>query len=465
MNEIYLYVLVRPEHESPEEASFEVFCTYENPVPEMNPDDFSHRFTWNDAQVNRQLPGLLRGAAKTRRRPHSPLEQLAQAMAQGVARGAEGLKHLLRGEGPADERRRIGEFLYHQLFLKAAGEKLDKAIADARDPSVEGDEVKLRLILDSPYLSIVPWECMYYPRQDEYLALVSEVALARFQPSQVNWRRHAVALPLRVLLVDSRSDWQATEYDLKLVLKHLEPYGDKLVVDLIRHPTMDSLRERLIGGEFHVVHFFAHVESEASGPYLVLPDEQGEGWYRGYFMQELRHLFAHSVRLLVLTPFEDMGRTWLGNLIGARAEEIGVPAVVTTQIELSGSQLADFAQAFYPALAEGQPVDRAAAAAQSALAHKGKGPVGAVALFLSTRDADAAVFDLVDETTPSAKDVAGVPSRDSVIDVIRQAVSVTGGSAVIGAEIDQLGDSDELDGYLEEEAEDEVNDAASVQQL
>jgi hypothetical protein len=445
MSERNLYVEVRPLYESPEEARFGVFVSEEGlprgvpsfygmePKSIANTPGFSHSFDWNPETVNRRLPGLIRGVVG------GFLEQMAQ-----------GLRRLLAREPLAGERREIGMILYEAIFREKAREKLEKAITDAR--AKEG-EIKLRLVLGSPSLNVIPWECLYYPPDNRYLVLLPEVSFSRFQPVDVAWRRLTLNPPLRVLLVDGRPRTPERLFGLPPLMDKLSQAEDKLEVDVIRPSGQNDLEEHLIGGDIHVVHFFAHMELQTNVAYLVLPEEgAGRIHDRAYRIRDLGYLFLGSdVRLLILTPCLPPDNMWLGNLIGARVEELGIPAVLTTQMGLSDSQTADFAENLYVALAEGQAVDRAVADAQRQLARSPRDPIGAFALFLSTPDGE--LFDLKTADEVHEADVAA--TRDSIISVIQQVGSVTSGSQVTGVSIDELWDSDAFDTYLEESALDE----------
>jgi hypothetical protein len=443
MSERYLYVVLRPLRETPDGATFGVLISEEG-VPYKIPSyygmeletlistpGYSHIFEWNYEEVNRQLPGLL-GRYANEGTGVNRVAGFLEYMAQG-------LRHLLKDDPFARKRHEIGSFFYEHVFRNEAGEKLKKAITDSRE---EHSELKLRLVLESPSLNPLPWECMFYQPESTYLGQLPEVTLARFRPSTVTWRQKKFTPPLKVLIVDGQQLSTERFFDLPLLMHRLDQATENLKIDLVRPTSRDHLEESIFSSDYHVIHFFTHLELGTNVSNLVLPEKGPEPdriQYRTYQIQELSRLFlGTNVRLMVLTPCVPSGNMSLGNLIGSRVEELGIPAVLVTQMRLSDTQIAQFSHSFYAALGEGQAVDRAVANAQKQLVMNQRGPVGAFALFLNTSDSELFGLKTADVV---ATDISA--TDESIISVIQQVESITGKAT--GVSIDTILDGNSFE--------------------
>jgi hypothetical protein len=160
-------------------------------------------------------------------------------------------------------------------------------------------------------------------------------------------------------------------------------------------------------------------------------------------MQSLTSLlYGSSVRVLAVTPVSSKGTPWDVNLFGARVQETGVPAVLTTQVEPSNESFSDFIQMMYSSLAKGLPIHDALSNAQQRLAVRPSEPLGAFALFLNTRDNQ--LFKLV---LPEEKEAQAW--RDAVLNAVQQIVNVAG-SKTIGMELEGYLDSPEFEQFVDQ---------------
>src|SRR5258708_26433849 len=93
----------------------------------------------------------------------------------------------------AKQYRELGDYLYNLVFAAKGGLALTAAIGKARN---EGTTLILRLVVGGAIINTIPWENIYYPPEDKFLALVPEVRMLRWFPSHLTWRRQKVVLPL-----------------------------------------------------------------------------------------------------------------------------------------------------------------------------------------------------------------------------------------------------------------------------
>ena len=345
---------------------------------------------------------------------------------------------LVPGRANARQYRELGEYLYNLVLAdkSLSSQKLAEALSKVRSQS--NTVLIVRLVLGGSFISTIPWENIDYPPENKFLALVPEVRMIRWLPSHVTWRRQKVVLPLKVLLVDCRKEEESGSFDPATLTPSLN-FGGILEAEVLRYDGQ-ALVKALSEKVFHVVHFFAQVEASADVPYLTLYEYAKIPIAFG--MQSLTSLlYGSSVRLLTLTPLSH-GAPWNVNFFGARLQEAGVPAVLTTQVEPSSEGFADFVQTMYSSLAKGLPVDEALNLGQQKLASRPADPVGAFALFMNSRDNQ--LFELVNR-----KEKEEEAWRDSVLNAVQQIVNVAG-SKTIGLEVEDLLKSPEFENFLTE---------------
>ena len=348
------------------------------------------------------------------------------------------LRLLLPRRTNARQYRELGEYLYNLVLAdkSISSQKLAEALSKARSQS--NTVLIVRLVLGGSFISTIPWENLYYPPENKFLALVAGVRMIRWLPSHVTWRRQKVVRPLKVLLVDCRQEEESGSFDPATLTPSLN-LGGILEAEVLSY-NGKALVKALSEKVFHVVHFFAQVEASADVPYLTLFEYTKIPITFG--MQSMTSLlYGSSVRLLTLTPLSH-GAPWNVNFFGARLQEAGVPAVLTTQVEPSREGFAEFVQTMYSSLAKGLPVDEALNLGQQKLASRAADPVGAFALFMNSRDNQ--LFELVNR-----KEKDEEAWRDSVLNAVQQIVNVAG-SKTIGLEVEDLLKSAEFENFLTE---------------
>jgi CHAT domain len=292
----------------------------------------------------------------------------------------------------------FGGKLYGAVFKDEVRDTLLSSLSQTRK---QGTGMRLRLRLtDTPELAELPWEFLYDPRLNRFLALSRRTPLVRYLDLPDPPRSLAVAGPLRLLvMISSPSDWPAldVEQEWSLLTGALAPQqeeGRVIVERLVA--TMSTLRERLRREQFHVFHFLGHGHYRPDWGDGVLVMEDRNGRSHEVTGDELGGLLNEydTTRLAVLNACEG-ARGGASDPFAGMAQSLiqqGLPAVVAMQFEITDAAAIIFAREFYGAIADGYSLEAAMAEARGAIRDEGN-PVEWGTPVLYSRATDGRLFD------------------------------------------------------------------------
>ncbi|MEO6456880.1 MAG: tetratricopeptide repeat protein [Chloroflexia bacterium] len=331
----------------------------------------------------------------------------------------------------ADAAKRFGEKLYDALFTADVRSALQSSLDQARqrgESSRGRVGVRLRLRLaDVPELAGVPWEYIYNPALNRFLALSTETPLVRYLDLPERIRPWKVVQPLRVLVMvagpsdyarlDVRQEW----LNLNTAVADLQQAG-LVQLDLLEAPTLTGLQRQLRQGDYHIFHFIGHgaFNRNASDGLLILQDDDGRG--RAVSGQDLAMLLHdHTpLRLAVLNACEGALSATDDPFAGVAQSLVqgGLPAVIAMQFEITDQAAIVFAHEFYRSLADGYPVDAALTEARKMVLTESRGSGlewGTPVLYM--RAPDGRIFNLQKRQQPTAvaqarADLASVPASE-----------------------------------------------------
>jgi len=325
-----------------------------------------------------------------------------------------------------DAAKRFGEKLYGALFTADVRSAMQSSLDQARQRSESSSGrvgVRLRLRLaEVPELAGVPWEYIYNPSLNRFLALSTETPLVRYLDMPERIRPVTVVQPLRVLVMvagpsdyarlDVRQEW----LNLNAAVADLQQ-ADLVQLDLLAVPTLSGLQRQLRQEDYHIFHFIGHgaFNRNAADGMLILEDEDGRG--RPVSGQDLAILLHdHTpLRLAVLNACEGALSASDDPFAGVAQSLVqgGLPAVIAMQFEITDRAAIVFAHEFYRALAEGYPVDAALTEARKMVLNESRGSGlewGTPVLYM--RSPDGRIFNLQKQQHPkgAAQAIATLPS-------------------------------------------------------
>ena len=337
--------------------------------------------------------------------PFSPLELENFVLKVGLARR--------RARGPGRPEgvplKDFGGKLYGAVFQDELREVLLRSISLTNGPGA-GLRLRLRLA-DAPELAELPWEFLYDPRLNRFLAQSRRTPLVRYLDLPDPPRPLAVDGPLRLLvMISSPAGYPLldVERELRLLTEALAEQQEegRVVVEHLA-ANMGTLRRRLRREEFHVFHFVGHglYRPDWDDGVLVMEDRHGQP--QEVTGEELGSLLNEydPTRLAVLNACEGARSSAHDSFAGVAQSLIqqGLPAVVAMQFAITDDAAITFAQELYAAIADGYPLEAALAEARRAIRDEGN-PTEWGTPVLYSRAPDGRLFDLtVQARIPAAE--------------------------------------------------------------
>ena len=300
----------------------------------------------------------------------------------------------------------FGGKLYSAVFQDELRDALQRSLSLARAQQA-GLRLRLRLA-DTPELAGLPWEFLYDPRHNRFLAQSRRTPLVRYLELPDPPQPLSVQGPLRLLvMISSPSDYPAldTEQEWSLLTGALaEQQAEGRVIIERLAASMSTLRQRLRRDEFHVFHFIGHgrYRPDWGTGVLVMQDRAGRG--QEVTGEELGGLLTEydQTRLAVLNACEGARSDASDPFAGVAQSLIqqGLPAVVAMQFEITDDAAIIFAREFYGAIADSYPLEAALAEARRAIRDEGNLTEWGTPVLYS-RAPDGRLFNL---TRPARKD-------------------------------------------------------------
>ena len=327
----------------------------------------------------------------------------------------------------------FGGKLYGAVFHDELRDVLQRSLTQTRAQQV-GMRLRLRLA-DTPELAELPWEFLYDPRHNRFLAQSRRTPLVRYLDLPDPPQPLSVQGPLRLLvMISSPSDYPALDTDqewslLTGALAQQQSAGRVIIERLAAN--MSTLRQRLRRDEFHVFHFIGHggYRPDWGSGVLVMQDRTGRS--QEVTGEELGGLLTEydQARLAVLNACEgarsDVSDTFAG--VAQSLIQQGLPAVVAMQFEITDDAAIIFAREFYGAVADSYPLEAALAEARGAIRDEGNLTEWGTPVLYS-RAPDGRLFDLTrparEEADRQAREEAG--RQQSELQISRLAHTLTG---------------------------------------
>jgi hypothetical protein len=275
----------------------------------------------------------------------------------------------IAGRNTTDELlRQFGRRLFDALLADPIGSLYHTSLGLAQGA---GKRLRLRLRIEPPEISALPWEYLYDPEADLPLAISPNHCLSRYVPINEPTRTLEIAPPLRVLVVISDpsdlGDYGMpaldVEQEIQRIQKALQPReaGGEVKADVLPHAVAADLREKLRTFRPHVIHFIGHGGFQDDQGMLVMEDDERKT--RLVSDKQFREFFlgADDAKLVILNVCQGATQSSARALAGLAPQVVrrGLGAVVAMQYPIPDKVALSFAREFYRALAQYYPVDAA----------------------------------------------------------------------------------------------------------
>ncbi|MBI3362747.1 MAG: CHAT domain-containing protein [Chloroflexi bacterium] len=278
------------------------------------------------------------------------------------------------GKTPEDFFLKFGERLFTALMPDPVAATFRAALGRARG---ESKRLRVRLRLRPPELSALPWEYLYDPQQDLFLAISSNTVLSRYVVNAPAFAEPTAVTPPLRLLVAFASPSELPPLDIEKerewVTKATQRAADakRLELHFVDHLTTPALRSALRDVRPHIFHFVGHGEFDEGHGYLIFEDDYQDA--QRIRDRTLREFFedAPDTKLVVLNACNG-ATSAAGQAISGLAPFLvqrGLPAVVAMRYPVPDRAALVFAREFYEALTQETPtgIDVAAAAGRRAI--------------------------------------------------------------------------------------------------
>ena len=293
----------------------------------------------------------------------------------------------------------FGAALFDAVFAGDVRACLRSAVDEARR---ENTRVRLRIRLADPVLADLPWEFLYNPAVNRFLALSVQTPVVRYIELPEVIQPIAVTPPIRVLvMISSPSDYPVLDGEaewtrLNESLADLISAGT-ISVERMDDATLTALQQRLRRSEYHIFHFIGHGEfDQALQEGVLLLERASKRGHRvgSQYLGMLLH-DHNTLRLAILNACEGARSSRQDPFAGSAQSLVqqGIPAVIAMQFEIADDVASTFAHEFYGALADGLPIDAAVTEARKAIFAGGREIEWATPV-LYLRAPDGRIFDV-----------------------------------------------------------------------
>jgi len=325
----------------------------------------------------------------------------------------------------------LGKRLYESLFVGEINLLLNRALGE----TVGHDDcgLRLRLRLNPPELAALPWEFLYSPERQLFLAASVETPLSRYLNLPEPIRALACPEEIRLLAVIPQNSGLDTVAEREMLEKTGEKLKKKLAVDFIEGlATGAAIRAALREKEYHIFHYAGHGAFKNDEAFLYLDHE--ERFTEPITAAQFAHFFTDYpfMRLVVLNACKGAARSAHQALTGAAPQLVlrGVPAVIAMQYRLANEEAILFATEFYAELCsprDGGQAEVAMSRARKALLQErfAHAVFGNPVLYL--RAADGRLWEEQKAPTVSPPAGANAKEQNTVLESVRVGLGVVNG--------------------------------------
>ncbi len=268
----------------------------------------------------------------------------------------------------------VGRTLFEALFASEVLSCYRNSLAVARE---QKRHLRIRLRVEAPELSILPWEFLYDAREGDYVSLLRETPVTRYLEMGLPADPLTIQPPIRILgMVASPQGLPPLDAPLECqrMVEAIDHLVDSHAVELkwVEGQTWRDLDRALQEGNWHIFHFVGHGGFSAElGEGLIALVDEASGGANFLSATQLGRLFAAhpALRLAVLNACEGARASEhdIFSSTGAVLARRGIPAVVSMQFAITDRAAIEFSRTFYDGLARGLPVDGAVQEARIAI--------------------------------------------------------------------------------------------------
>ncbi|MGH7455517.1 MAG: CHAT domain-containing protein, partial [bacterium] len=231
----------------------------------------------------------------------------------------------------------------------------------------------LRLRIQPPELTVLPWELLYDSERHFFLSTWCETSISRTIDVLEPVRTITCPTKLNMLVVIPQNSGLDTTAERQILEKIQSTLSDKIHVDFLPGlATSTAIRAAFREKKYHIFHYAGHGGFKDDQAFIYLDHEAKPGAQPGMSAKEFAQFFSDypCMRLVMLNACQGAACSFHNALIGTSLQLLlaGVPAVVAMQYVISNDDAILFANEFYETLCrEDGQVEIALTAARKAL--------------------------------------------------------------------------------------------------
>src|SRR5829696_936926 len=301
----------------------------------------------------------------------------------------------------------FGQALFQALLSGEVRTQYDLSLREAKQ---QNKGLRLKLDIQAPELTVLPWEFLYDPGRNVYLSLSSKTPLVRYIELREPVEQLTVTPPLRILgMVASPLDLAPLDVEqekrrVEEAIKELQAQGRVELTWLEGQTPRDLQRALAVDGPWHVFHFIGHGGFDRASDQGLIALTNQEGNARFVQAEDLAQLLKDhwDLRLVLLNSCEGARGSESDAFSSTAATLVrpGIPAVLANQYEITDEAAIAFSRTFYQAVADGLPVDAAVAYARTSLKIEIDNTLEWATPVLYMRSPDGRIFDISPDVQP-----------------------------------------------------------------
>src|SRR5215207_1798715 len=314
----------------------------------------------------------------------------------------------------AQSARDFGQALFQALLCGEVRTHYDLSLREAKR---QNKGLRLKLDIQPPELTVLPWEFLYDPGRNVYLSLSSKTPLVRYIELREPVEQLSVTPPLRILgMVASPLDLDPLDVEqekrrVEEAIKELQAQGRVELTWLEGQTPRDLQRALAVDGPWHVFHFIGHGGFDRASDQGLIALTNQEGNARFVQAEDLAQLLKDhwDMRLVLLNSCEGARGSESDAFSSTAATLVrpGIPAVLAMQYEITDEAAIEFSRTFYQAVADGLPVDAAVSYARTSLKIEIDNTLEWATPVLYMRSPDGRIFDISSEALPPPGETEG----------------------------------------------------------
>src|SRR5262245_25782332 len=166
----------------------------------------------------------------------------------------------------------FGEALYKGLFCGEIRDLYRTSLGQVHRDEDRG--LRIRLCIEPPEISVLPWELLYDRSRDCFLATSIETPLTRYINLFEPIKELKTEPPINVLVAIPSGSGLDAEREREILGKAFEESGEAIKVNVLETSvTRSAISQALVKERYHVFHFIGHGTFQENEGYLVINSE------------------------------------------------------------------------------------------------------------------------------------------------------------------------------------------------